>query len=204
VTDLRVAALAALVATALAFLAGVRLAFRRPPGGHRYRASRVSGAIFAIELVAVAATPVPPARGFAAVAMLAGAAALFLWASWTNRARKLALAFAGVTSEHVQTAGPYALVRHPCYAAYLLAFVAGAVAAGTPWLAPAVVAGAVTYRRAAAEEEEGFARSPLADAYRAYAARTGRFLPRPLRRRYGSTAGTAIPASSRSPEGNVG
>jgi protein-S-isoprenylcysteine O-methyltransferase Ste14 len=204
VTDVRAAALVALVATALAFLAGVRLAFRRAPGGHRYRASRVSGAIFALEVVAVAAAPVPVARGAAAVAMLAAAAALFLWASWTNRARKLALAFAGATPEHVQAAGPYALVRHPCYAAYLLAFAGGAVAAGTPWLAPAVAAGALTYWRAAAQEEEAFARSPLAAAYHAYAARTGMFLPSPFRGRYGSTPGAAAPASSRSREGNAG
>ncbi|HET7827218.1 MAG TPA: methyltransferase [Anaeromyxobacter sp.] len=203
-TDLRAAVLAALVATALTFLAGVRVAFRRPPRGHRYRASRVSGPILAVELVAVAAAPVPPGRGIAAIAMLAAAAGLFLWASWTNRARKLALAFAGVAPDHVQTAGPYALVRHPCYAAYVLGFLAGAVAAGTPWLAPAVAAGAITYWRAAAQEEEAFARGPLADAYRAYAARTGRFLPRLRYERDGSAPVAVAPARSRSPDGNAG
>lgn len=203
-SDARLAALAALVATALAFLAGVRLAFRRPASGHRYRASRISGAILALEAVAIAAAPVPRGRALAAIAALAAASALFLWAAWTNRARKLALAFSDATPEHVQTSGPYRFVRHPFYASYLLAFAGGALAAGTPWLLPAVAAGAVTYWRAARGEEEAFRRTPLADAYRLYAARVGMFVPRRLPVRYGSAAGSAAPASSRRPEGNAG
>lgn len=203
-SDARLVALAALVATALAFLAGVRLAFRRPGGGHRYRASRVSGAILALEAAAIALAPVPPGRAVAAVVMLGVASVLFLWAAWTNRTRKLALAFSGATPEHVQTAGPYRLVRHPFYTSYLLAFVGGAVAAGTPWIVPAVLAGALTYWRAARGEEEAFARSDLAGAYRCYAARVGMFLPRVSRTSYGSTEGAATSASARSPEGNAG
>jgi protein-S-isoprenylcysteine O-methyltransferase Ste14 len=204
VTDLRVPALAALVLVGICFLAGVRVAFERPKGRHRYRASRVSGAILGAEVIAVAASPVPPGRAAAALALLAAALGLFAWAAWTNRSRKLGLAFAGAVPGHVQTGGPYALVRHPCYASYLLAFLGGAVAAGSPWLAPAVLAGALTYRRAAREEEEGFARSRLAGAYAEYAARTGKFLPRLPFPRYGSASGNATPASSRSPDGNAG
>jgi protein-S-isoprenylcysteine O-methyltransferase Ste14 len=204
VSDARLVALVALVATALAFLAGVRLAFRRPGGGHRYRASRVSGAILALEAAAITLAPVPPGRALAAVAMLGAASALFLWAAWTNRTRKLALAFSGAAPEHVQTAGPYRLVRHPFYTSYLLAFLGGAVAAGTPWILPAVLAGAVTYWRAARGEEQAFARSDLAGAYRRYAARVGMFVPRLFRTAYGSSEGTATSASARSPEGNAG
>lgn len=198
-SDLRLAALAALVLVGVSFLAGVRIAFERPQGRHRYRASRVSGAVLLAEVIAIAAAPVPPGRAAAGVALLAAALALFSWAAWTNRTRKLGLAFAGAVPSHVQTGGPYALVRHPFYASYLLAFVGGAVAAGTAWLVPAVVAGGFTYWRAARDEEAAFARGPLAAAYRAYAARAGMFLPR---LRYRSTAGT--PASSRSPEGIAG
>jgi protein-S-isoprenylcysteine O-methyltransferase Ste14 len=204
VSDLRVAALAALVLVGVAFLAGVRMAFERPKGRHRYRASRVSGAILGAEALAIALGPVPPGRAAAALALLAGALALFLWAARANRERKLGLAFAGAIPEHLQTGGPYAVVRHPFYTSYVLAFVGGAVAAGTAWLVPAVLAGAITYWRAAREEEGGFARSPLAKAYEEYAARTGMFLPRLRGSRYGSTTGNATPASSRSPEGNSG
>ncbi|HEY6100011.1 MAG TPA: isoprenylcysteine carboxylmethyltransferase family protein [Anaeromyxobacter sp.] len=203
-SDLRLAALAALVLVGTAFLVGVRIAFERPTGRHRYRASRVSGAILAAEAIAVAAAPVPPGRGAAALALLALALALFGWAAWTNRARKLGLAFAGAVPAHVQTGGPHGLVRHPFYASYLLAFVGGAVAAGTPWLVPALAAGAFTYWRAARDEEEAFERSPLADAYRRYSGRVGMFLPRSPWPRSGSKAGEVAPASSCGREGSAG
>jgi protein-S-isoprenylcysteine O-methyltransferase Ste14 len=179
VTDLRVVALASLCAVGLAFLAGVRLAFERPKGRHRYRASRVSAAVLLAEAAAIAARPVPAARGLAACAVLAVALLLFAWAVAANRRRKLGLAFAGEVPGHVQTSGPYRLVRHPFYASYLLAFAGGAVAAGTPWLAPVVLAGAATYWRAARQEEAAFEASPLCEAYRRYARRVGMFLPRP-------------------------
>ncbi len=204
-TDYRGPALAAVVLVGVAFLAGVRVAFERPRERQRYRASRVAGAILAAELLGIAVQPVPPGHARAALAMRAGALALFLWAAWTNRARKLGLAFAGALPAHLQTRGPYAWVRHPFYASYLLAFAGGAVAAWTPWLLPAAAAGAVTYWRAAREEERAFAATPLAAAYRAYARRVGMFAPRPPWPDHGSDeAGSAAPASSRSPEGNSG
>lgn len=177
-TDLRLAALAALLGTGLAFLAGVRAFFARPAGRHRYGASRVSGAVLLAEAVAIAAAPVPPPRALAAIGVLAASLALFLWAARTNRYRPLALAFSGETPAHVQTAGPYRFVRHPFYASYVLAFLGGWIAAGTPWLAPAVAAGAYTYFRAARGEEAALIASPVGDAYRGYARRVGMFLPR--------------------------
>ncbi len=181
-SDLRFVALAALATLGLVFLGGVRLAFQRPTGRHRFLASRVSGAILVAEAIAIAVSPVPPGRTAAAGAALALSLALFLSAAWANRARKLALAFAPRAPEHLQTRGPYRLVRHPFYASYLLAFVGGAIAAGSAWLAPAVLAGALTYWTAARQEEAAFEASPLRDAYRRYARRVGMFLPRPPRR----------------------
>jgi protein-S-isoprenylcysteine O-methyltransferase Ste14 len=200
-TDLRLAVASALVAAGLTFLAGVRVAFVRPAGSHRYAASRTSAAVLLAELVAILAAPVPPGRAAVALAMLAAAVALFAWASWTNRDRKLGLAFARASPAHLQTRGPYALVRHPCYASYLLAFAAGAVAGWTPWLVPVLAAGALTYDRAAREEEAMFLAGPLAEPYRAYARRVGKFVPRsPL----AVLTRPSTPASSRRPEGNAG
>ncbi len=176
--DFRLVALAALAAVAVTFLRGVRRVFRRPPGPHRYRASLVSGLVLACEGVAIAARPVPPVRMVVAGALLAAAFALFLWAARANRERPLLLAFAPNAPEHLQTGGPYALVRHPFYVSYLLAFAGGLAAAATPWLVPVVAVGAFTYWRAAAREERSFATSPLRDAHRAYAARVGMFVPR--------------------------
>lgn len=178
--DLRAVALAALAVAAAVFLVGVRRVFRRAPERHGYRASLTSASVLVAEAVAIAAAPVPPARAAAAVAVLAAAVALFASAARVNRARPLGLAFAVSAPEHVQTGGPYALVRHPFYASYLLAFAGGWLAAGMPALAPAFALGLWTYWRAARREERAFLASPVADAYRAYAARTGMFLPRPL------------------------
>lgn len=178
-SDHRWLALAGLCAAALAFLAGVRVAFERPRAGHRYLASRVSGTILLAEALAIAASPVPPRRAAEALALIAAGVALFLWAAWTNRSRKLALAFSAKVPEHVQTDGPYRLVRHPFYTSYLLAFMGGGLAAGTPWLVAAVAAWVLTYGRAARSEEKAFAESALAEAYRGYARRVGMFVPRP-------------------------
>jgi len=178
--DLRALALAALAAVAAVFLVGVRRVFRRAPEGHGYRASLASGTVLVVEGVAIAAAPVPAARAAAAVAVLAAAVALFAWAARVNRARPLGLAFASSVPDHVQTRGPYALVRHPFYASYLLAFAGGWLAAATPWLAPAFALGLWTYWRAAGREERALLASPVGSVYRAYVQRTGMFVPRPL------------------------
>lgn len=176
--DLRAAAFLSLVAVACVFLLGVRRTFRRPPGPHRYRASVVSGVVFAAEGLAIASRPVPPSRAAAAAVLLLASVALFAWAARVNRERPLMLAFAASTPEHLQTRGPYVLVRHPFYSSYLLAFAGGLVAAGTAWLLPLFALGVFTYWRAAVREERSFAASPLAAAHREYAARVGMFVPR--------------------------
>ncbi|WP_242344503.1 methyltransferase family protein [Anaeromyxobacter terrae] len=176
--DLRLVALAALGALAAVFLGGVRRVFRRPEGPHRYRASLVSGLVLAVESAVIALTPVPPARLAAALVLFALSLGLFLWAARVNRERPLLLAFAAHVPEHLQTRGPYLLVRHPFYASYLLAFAGGLVAAGTAWLLPLFGVGFYTYWQAAAREERGFAASPLAGAHREYAERVGMFVPR--------------------------
>lgn len=177
-TDLRALAFAALAGVSAVFLVGVRRVFRRPPGPHRYRASLVTGAVLVAEGAAILAAPVPPLRMAAAGALLAAALALFAWAARVNRERPLPLAFAPHAPDHLQTRGPYALVRHPFYTSYLLGFAGGFVAAGTAWLLPVVALGVANYLRAAVREERGFSASPLAAAHREYSARVGMFLPR--------------------------
>ena len=179
-TDARPLALALLGGLALLFLVGVRRVFVPPAGGHRYRASLVSGSVLLAEALAIAVRPVPPLRVAVAGFPFALSLGLFLWAARANRARPLRLAFSGQLPEHVQSDGPYRLVRHPFYASYLLAFAGGWIAAGTTWLAPAVLLGLGTYLAAARREEAAFERSAVRDAYRRYARQVGMFLPRPF------------------------
>jgi protein-S-isoprenylcysteine O-methyltransferase Ste14 len=177
-TDLRLVAFAALAGVSGVFLVGVRRVFRRPPGRHRYRASLVTGLVLVAEGAAILARPVPPARMLAAGAVFLVALGLFGWAARVNRERPLLLAFAAPSPDYLQTRGPYALVRHPFYASYILGFAGGLLAAGTPWLLPAVAVGIANYWRAAAREERDFQASPLAGAHRVYAERVGMFVPR--------------------------
>ncbi len=114
----------------------------------------------------------------AGAALFGGAALLFWGAVRANRARPLTLAFSDDRPGHLVTWGPYAWVRHPFYSAYMLAWIAGAVAAAQPLLLGALVGMGALYRAAARREEAKFATSDLARAYAAYRARTGRFVPR--------------------------
>ena len=78
----------------------------------------------------------------------------------------------------LKTTGPYRLVRHPIYSAYLLGWVSGALATGQWWLfiCPALMA--ALYYLAARQEEHMILSGPLAGQYRVYCQRTGMFVPR--------------------------
>jgi len=54
------------------------------------------------------------------------------------------------------TAGPYRLVRHPIYAAYLLAWCGGAIISAQFWLLGAVICMGCFYLSAAWQEERMF------------------------------------------------
>ena len=113
-----------------------------------------------------------------ALALYAASLALFWWAIAVNLARPLSIAFSQDRPEHLVTAGPYAVMRNPLYVSYALCWIAGVLATGQWMLGLSVVVMGWIYHRAALAEEAKFAASPLAAPYAAYAARTGRYLPR--------------------------
>ena len=114
----------------------------------------------------------------AAVLLFVGAFVLFFAAVQASKAAALTLAFATDQPEVLLTHGPYRLVRHPFYSAYLTFWVAAALArpGWTPWL-PTVAFG-VIYWHAGRREEAKFAASRFAGAYAAYRRETGMLLPR--------------------------
>ena len=85
--------------------------------------------------------------------------------------------------------GPYALVRHPIYTAYLLAWAAGVVVTGRAWLLPTMLCMVPFYFVAARREEESFRASALGPRYEEYQRRTGMFVPNVVRVWAGLRAG---------------
>lgn len=82
-----------------------------------------------------------------------------------------------VREDHrVVSNGPFALVRHPVYAGYLLGVIGGAIALADPVVALAALA-SVPVIRGRALAEERFLELRLGDAYREYRRRVRMFVP---------------------------
>jgi protein-S-isoprenylcysteine O-methyltransferase Ste14 len=76
------------------------------------------------------------------------------------------------------TGGPFAYVRNPFYASYLLAMASVALMLPSVVRFLVLAATAVLLTVAARHEEQKFAKSPLAGEYESYRQRTGRFVPK--------------------------
>lgn len=73
--------------------------------------------------------------------------------------------------------GPFALVRHPVYAGFLLGVFGGALALADPLVGVAAIV-SVPLMRGRARAEERFLEEALGDAYREYRRRVPMFVPR--------------------------
>ncbi len=145
---------------------------------------KACGVAFGIlHLTAIVVTPgINAVRGVSGTVLYLCALALFWWAVQVSLRQPLSAAFSPDLPSHLVAQGPYRMIRHPLYCSYLLCWVAGWAATGRLWLGPTVAVMLVIYVRAATEEEKKFTRSPLAEAYQRYRARTGLFFPNPLKR----------------------
>ena len=112
------------------------------------------------------------------IALYLAALGLFWLAIWTVRDNPFSLAFSRDVPIHLVDRSVYSLVRHPFYTSYMLAWIAGVVATGQPWLWGTVVVMGTIYWKAANLEEDKFMSSELRDAYARYRLRAGKFLPR--------------------------
>ncbi len=114
--------------------------------------------------------------------------ALFWWCVLHTRRKRFTMAFTPDAPAFLDTGGPYRVARHPFYLAYLMFWVATALAVPglLPWTVPAAMG--VTYTLAARTEEAKFTHSTLDGEYRAYSRRTGMFFPLPARPRSGRQA----------------
>jgi protein-S-isoprenylcysteine O-methyltransferase Ste14 len=144
---------------------------------------KACGIMFGVlHLAAIVATPgVTGLRGVSGPVLYLCALGLFWWAINASLRKPLSAAFSPDLPAHLVAHGPYKMIRHPLYCSYLMCWLAGWVTTGRLWLAPTVAVMLVIYALAAAEEEKKFMRSPLAQAYQQYRARTGLLFPNPLK-----------------------
>jgi protein-S-isoprenylcysteine O-methyltransferase Ste14 len=110
---------------------------------------------------------------------------------WASRVMGRHLAIDGLAEDHeLVTRGPYRYVRHPVYASFAAIVIGTALVFRSSVLAGFSVMLMLTGRWWANAEEELLASSEgFGDAYRTYAARTGRFFPRLRRSRAAGRAG---------------
>jgi len=95
--------------------------------------------------------------------------------------------------------GPFAIVRNPLYLGNIALWVGFALAARIVWLAPVIVVLLGAEYHAIVRWEESLLEARLGDAYRHYAARVPRWMPkgnRGARRDRGREIGSASSASS--------
>jgi protein-S-isoprenylcysteine O-methyltransferase Ste14 len=74
--------------------------------------------------------------------------------------------------------GPFSMVRNPLYLGNILLWVGFALAAGLPWLAPAIAGMLAAEYHAIVRWEERLLESRLGDAYRRYQREVPRWMPR--------------------------
>jgi protein-S-isoprenylcysteine O-methyltransferase Ste14 len=112
------------------------------------------------------------------IAGLLTSLALFQWAALSIRGRLFSFAGNDDLPQFVHRSGPYAYVRNPFYASYLLAEVSTVVMWPSIWGAALVLTMLAYFQWLTRYEEEKFSRSPVAAEYAEYKAQTGRLLPR--------------------------
>jgi protein-S-isoprenylcysteine O-methyltransferase Ste14 len=114
-------------------------------------------------------------RTGSAVVLYVAALALFWWAVPHAARAQLNIAFTNTIPMTLLVDGPFAYVRHPFYASYLLYWLAGAFISDWMWVSVFVMG--CFYFNAMRQEEQTFRLSPLAARYETYKQKTGALFP---------------------------
>jgi len=112
-----------------------------------------------------------------ALVLSLSAVAIFCIAIREFKGANPGIALAGVRPQILVTTGPYRLVRHPVYFAYVLNWLAFAVLCQTLLVIGVLLIMGALYWYVARDEERGIALSPLADDYLAYSRRVPMMIP---------------------------
>ncbi|MGQ0798236.1 MAG: methyltransferase family protein [Methanobacteriota archaeon] len=111
--------------------------------------------------------------------LLWGAGGLLVIWSGRTLGRFMVVDIAVSTDHELVRTGPYARIRHPTYAgAIAMAIGVALLLLSIPLIATAILTALIANYRAGKEERLLASPKGLGDPYRAYMARTGRFLPR--------------------------
>ena len=110
--------------------------------------------------------------------VLQGLALLLFWVTIreTRNASLLAV-FTDKNPGSLVTSGPYRYIRHPFYSSYLLFWLGWAIATANLLSLVLFAIMFLIYWRAAAQEEEKFAHTPMADEYASFKSGRTRFIP---------------------------
>jgi protein-S-isoprenylcysteine O-methyltransferase Ste14 len=109
-----------------------------------------------------------------ALALASALGTVWIFRTLGNNVTRTVVAREGAT---LVTTGPYRLVRHPLYTNGALAFIALSFVTRSWWFAVCALAGLVLLA-IRTRQEESHLEARFGEAWRRYAARTGRFLPR--------------------------
>jgi protein-S-isoprenylcysteine O-methyltransferase Ste14 len=140
--------------------------------------SLAGGASMVVTVLLMSHLPNVSIERFGVTVALYTFALLLFWSAFVvTRLRRLDFAFSTKEPDWLEMCGPYRLIRHPFYAAYLLGWLAPLIYSGA-WIS-ATIFGLMTllYVRAALVEERLFSRSAFANEYTAYRQNTARFVP---------------------------
>jgi protein-S-isoprenylcysteine O-methyltransferase Ste14 len=167
--------------TLLTFGAGMkwfRKSNHRAPAKLGLTLSAVGCAVTQLVIIAATHPPAAPFR-WAGVALYLLAHLVYWWSLAAHGGKRPAFAFVPVKPTFLTQCGPYRLIRHPIYTAYLLAWLAGPVIAAQPCLLLTTLWMLLLHYTSARQEERLFAASPFAGEYTVYKGRTGMFWPTP-------------------------
>ncbi len=112
-----------------------------------------------------------------ATVLFVASLALFWWAIRATRRDPPFVAHSSAGLSRLHVTGPYRVIRHPFYAAYILFWLGVAVAAGPLLWAPTLML-CIWYVLTARHEERALQSGALETDYRTYRARTGMLFPR--------------------------
>lgn len=122
--------------------------------------------------------PIRLYNGIVSAVLLLCSLVLYEWARHVIWGRRFYLAWSNSVPDSLCQDGPYAWIRHPIYASYILAFLAELVALPTIATLVIFIFNAALFTHAAFSDERSLATSTLATEYALYKKRTGLFWPR--------------------------